>query len=393
MIDRVILLILDSLGVGALPDAALYGDEGSDTLRSVLRESGADIPNLCRLGLGNLTEAGCTVDQDEGCWGRMRELSPGKDTTTGHWEMTGLVLDYSFPTYPEGFPRRIMEEFERIIGTRTIGNIPASGTDILNSMGEEHLRTGHPIVYTSADSVFQIAAHREITPIEQLYDYCRAARKILDRESNPVARVIARPFTGSGGRYRRDNASRMDFSIEPPGNTLLDNLKDEGKMVFGIGKTGDIFAHRGFTDEVKTADNTDTCGKLLDSIKANRGRRGLIMANFVDFDSAYGHRRDALGYGKSLEEFDRFIPLIKCEMSESDILIITADHGCDPTHSRHSDHTREYVPLLAWGQRTKKKKPLGMDLELSDCGQTVADLLGSGKLLHGKSLKNSILRR
>lgn len=392
MSGNVILIVLDSLGVGALPDAESYGDAGADTLGNIYRERGLDIPGLCDLGIGKITPVGCPKAPAEGCWGRMRELSPGKDTTTGHWEMTGVVLDFTFPTYPDGFPDDIIREFEKKIGTGTLGNYARSGTEILEDLGDKHCSTGYPIVYTSADSVFQIAAHEDVVPLEKLYEYSLAAREILGGP-NPVARVIARPFNGVSGDYRRNNAGRRDYSIEPPSPTLLDNLKEEGKPVCGVGKIGDIFAHRGLTEEIKTKDNFDTVDRTVEAVKRYRGRGGLIMANLVEFDSVYGHRRDAEGYGRALEEFDRRIPEIKSALSEEDILIVTADHGCDPAHSSHTDHTREYVPLLIFGAGVKADFELGMELEFSDCGQTVADLLGSRKLDNGRSLKDRILRK
>jgi phosphopentomutase len=319
----------------------------------------------------------------------MSEKSPNKDTTTGHWEIAGLVLDSVFPTYPGGFPPALIDTFEKRIGTGTIGNYARSGTEILNELGDEHLRTGYPIVYTSADSVFQIAAHKDRVPVDTLYEFCRTARRLLTGEHS-VARVIARPFTGAVGDFKRDNAARKDFSLAPPEDTLLDHLKNEGLFVSAIGKIGDIFGHRGTTEEIPTDDNADGIGKTVDAIKKYRCQKGLIFVNLVDFDMVYGHRRDGKGYAAALEAFDRGIPSVIDLLSEDDLLIVTADHGCDPTHTLHTDHTREFVPVLVYGKKTEKNVDLGQRETFADCGQTIAGLLGVKSLKNGKSFQRSI---
>lgn len=392
MINKVVLIILDSIGVGELPDAGKYGDEGANTLSNIYRERGLDIPNLCSMGMGRITDIGCSDIPVSGAYGRMMEISPGKDTTTGHWEMTGVPLDFSFPTYPDGFPAEMIAEFEGRIGRKTLGNYASSGTEILDELGSEHMKTGFPIVYTSADSVFQLAAHEDIIPLEQLYEFCSIAREVVNGE-NPIARVIARPFTGSEGAFQRDNAARKDYSIEPPENTLLDNLKNEGAFVAGVGKIGDIFAHRGLTDEIKSKNNMDTVDKTLETIKKYKGEKGLIFINLVDFDSVYGHRRDVEGYRKAIEDFDGRLPEILAALDDDTLLFISADHGCDPTMGIHTDHTREYVPLLVAGKKVKSENNLGMDIKYADCGQTIAEILGSLKLGAGVSFRDKLFRK
>jgi phosphopentomutase len=320
----------------------------------------------------------------------MAETSPNKDTTTGHWEMCGNPVDFSFPTYSEGFPERIIKKFEEKIGRKTIGNYPMSGTEILKQLGREHYETGRPIVYTSADSVFQIAAHMDIIPLEELYDISLAAREML-KGDDAVSRVIARPFTGKPGNFKRYEEGRKDISLEPSGETLLDKLKDAGKIVVGLGKIGDIFAHRGLTEEIKTKNNSDGIDKTIKVIADNEGRSGLIFVNLVEFDSVFGHRRNTRGYADALMEFDSRLGEIQQAMTEDDILMITADHGCDPTFGRHTDHTREYVPLLVGGRKVKKDVDLGIRETFADCGQTVADILGIEKLRAGVSFKEDII--
>jgi phosphopentomutase len=385
MIQRVILIILDSVGIGGMPDAAVFGDEGVNTLLHVYRQRGVlNIPNLCSLGIGNIVNVDCIPTEVFGCYGRMGEQSPSKDTTTGHWEIAGLVLDLSYPTYPNGFPEKLIEEFENKIGTKTLGNYPRSGTEILKELGDDHLRTGYPIVYTSADSVFQLAAHRDIVPVESLYEYCRIARELLTGEHS-VGRVIARPFAGSKGNLKRDNGARRDYSLAPPGDTLLDLVKKEGFFVAGVGKIGDIFGHRGLTEEIHTFNNQDGIDKTIEALKKYRRMRGLIFVNLVDFDMVYGHRRDVEGYARALEAFDRSILKIINDLSEDDLLIVTADHGCDPTYKQHTDHTREYVPLLVYGEKAKKNVDLGTRDTFADCAQTIADVLGVEKPKYGTS--------
>jgi len=388
-IKRVILIVMDSVGAGEMEDAGFYNDKGADTLGHIYEKTKVNLPNLCRLGLGKIAKIGCEEAKVTGSFGRLKEVSPGKDTTSGHWELAGLELDFAFPTYPEGFPREIMEEFEKRIGTKTIGNYPFSGTEILKKHGKEHVETGFPIVYTSADSVFQIACHEEIVPLEKLYEYCRTARKLLTGEHS-VGRVIARPFTGEPGNFRRDNAARRDFSLQAPEKTLLDILKEEGFMVTGIGKIGDIFAHRGLTKEIHTDNNMDGVDKTLKAIKESEGRKGLIFVNLVEFDSVYGHRRDIEGYAKALKDLDLKVPELMSSLNKDDVLVFTADHGCDPSHTAHTDHTREYVPLLVSGAGIKKGYEL-KDKKFSDLGQTVADMLGCSSLLSGNSFLDEIL--
>jgi phosphopentomutase len=377
--------------VGYLPDADRFNDRGAHTLLHIYEQRGGlNIPHLCSLGLGNIAAIGCNPPEIIGCYGKMNEQSGGKDTTTGHWEIAGLVVDAAFPTYPRCFPADIITAFEEKIGKGILGNYPKSGTIILEELGEEHLKTGSPIVYTSADSVFQIAAHEDVVPLETLYAYCRAARSILTGE-HAVGRVIARPFRGTPGRFERNNAARKDFSVTPPAETLLDLLKLKGFLTLGIGKIGDLFGHRGLSEEIHTKNNQDGVDQTLESMEKYRRQQGLIFVNLVDFDMVYGHRRDVEGYAKALEAFDRRIPQILATMSSGDMLIITADHGCDPTYSAHTDHTREYVPLLVYGEKIKKNVDLGIRATFADCGQSIADMLGAGKLAHGQSFKKDIM--
>ena len=390
MVNRVVLIVLDSVGVGYLPDAHRFNDDGVNTLLHIYQVRGSlDIPNLCSLGMGKIVDVGCRGGEIRGCYGKMGERSPNKDTTTGHWEIAGVVLDVPFPTYPTGFPPDIIEEFEKKIGTKTLGNYPRSGTEILKELGDHHMETGYPIVYTSADSVFQLAAHEDIVSLETLYEYCRVARNMLTGK-HAVVRVIARPFRGSSGRFERDDAARRDLSLTPPGETLLDRLRKRGCFVAGVGKIGEIFAHRGLTEEMHTNDNRDGVDKTVGLMRKYQNKTGLIFVNLVDFDMAYGHRRNAEGYARALEDFDRRIPQIMDALSEDDVLIITADHGCDPAYGAHTDHTREYVPLLVCGETIRKEIDLGTRDTFADCGQTIADMLGAGTLQYGRSFKGEI---
>lgn len=390
-LERIIWIVLDSAGVGELPDAAMFQDQGANTLLNIRKQRGRlDLPNLCSLGLGRIVDLDCPRGPVVGCYGKMAERSPGKDTTSGHWELAGLILEQPFPTYPQGFPPEVMAEFEKRIGRQTLGNYPRSGTTILEELGEEHLRTGYPIVYTSADSVFQIAAHEKVITLEELYEFSRIAREILTGEHR-VARVIARPFIGKPGKFERNNAGRRDFSIKPPGMTLLNYIKNSGQMSMGLGKIGSIFGHSGFTDEVLTKDNRDGMDKIVEAMVQTRGQKGLIFANLVDFDMVYGHRRNAEGYGAALEEFDRGLEPLMASLDVADLLVITADHGCDPTFAAHTDHTREYVPLLMFGRSIKQGVDLGIRPTFADCGQTLADILGVGPLAQGQSFKKEIL--
>jgi phosphopentomutase len=389
MVNRVVLIVLDGVGVGELPDAAAFGDAGTNTLAHVADAvGGLTLPSLEALGLGHVGEfAGIRrVSEPDGCFGKMAELSNGKDTTVGHWEISGLVQEVPFPTYPNGFPPEVVHAFEQVTGRKVLGNRPASGTEIIRELGEEHLRTGAPIVYTSADSVFQVAAHERVIPVEELYRMCREARKLL-RPPHQVARVIARPFVGEPGAFVRTE-HRRDFSLDPPGQTLLDRLKMSGQPVIGIGKIEDLFNGRGLTRSVHAGNN----GACLDeTIRGFRTvPRGLIFVNLVDFDMRYGHRNDAAGYAKALEEFDARLPTMLGLMRPGDLMCLTADHGNDPT-APGTDHSREYVPLLAYGPRLARGVNLGTRRTFADLGQTIADALGVQRLPWGESFLDSLV--
>ena len=384
---RIVWIILDSAGIGEMPDAEAYGDAGSDTLGNIARARQLHLPNLCRLGLANIKPlAGLPPDPSPlACFGRCALASPGKDTTTGHWEMAGIHLKKAFPVYPKGFPPEIMSEFERRIGRATLGNYPASGTEIIRELGEQHIRSGAPIVYTSADSVFQIAAHEEVVPIEELYRMCEIAREILSGD-HEVGRVIARPFIGVPGAYVR-TANRHDYAIPPPRGMLLDKLEAQGVEVTAVGKIADVYVGRGITRAFKTRNNADGVAQILNAMGTYRD--GLLFANLIDFDQLYGHRNDVEGYARALEEFDQWLPKITMRMDTADLLILTADHGCDPT-TPSTDHSREYVPLLVQGFRAKRGVDLGLRQSLSDIGQTVAGNFGI-ILERGNSFLKAIL--
>lgn len=374
MLRRAIVLVLDSAGVGELPDAARYDDEGSSTLPHVAEAvDGLRLPHLERLGLGRIIPiAGVRpVAEPEAAFGRMAEQSAGKDSTTGHWELMGLILPRPFPTYPEGFPREIVTAFETAIGRSVLGNRPASGTAIIDELGAVHLRTGFPIVYTSADSVFQIAAHETVVPVEQLYEWCRAARRVLVGD-HAVSRVIARPFVGEPGAFQRTDR-RRDLSLEPVGQTILDVLVARGVPVFAIGKIGDLFAERGISESVHTHDDLDGLARTAEA--ARRVDRGLIFANVVDLDTVYGHRNDAEGYARQLERIDAALEPILAAAGRDTLLVITADHGNDPT-TPSTDHSREYVPLLARGGGLRAGADLGTRRTFADVGAAVAAALG-----------------
>jgi phosphopentomutase len=391
IMKRVILIVLDSVGIGALPDAQAYNDRGANTLGNLYKVRGhLKVPNLLQLGLGKLVDIGDMPAEAIGCYGKMAERSASKDTTSGHWEIAGIMVDQPFPTYPHGFPQALIAEFEKLIGTKTLGNCPASGTEIIKELGREHLSSGYPIVYTSADSVFQIAAHEQIVPLEKLYEYSRMARRLLTGE-HAVGRVIARPFKGTVASFERNNADRKDFSVAPPESMLLDRLQERGHFVAGVGKIGDIFGHRGLTEEIHTPDNTNGVDKTIATMHKYHHQSGLIFTNLVDFDMVYGHRRNVEGYAAALEEFDRRLPQLFDAMARNDMLIITADHGCDPTYTTHTDHTREYVPLLVCGEVVKKNVDLGTRETFADCGQTITDLLDAQPLRHGQSFKKDII--
>ncbi len=388
---RVIWIVLDSVGIGPLPDAAEYGDippgsppgEGRNTLGHIARTRPLLLPNLVRLGLANIAPLAHLTPPAEPAafFGKGATHSPGKDTTTGHWEMAGVWLDQAFPVYPNGFPREIIEQFERAIGKKTLGNKPASGTEIIKELGAEHVRTGFPIVYTSGDSVFQIAAHEEVIPIPQLYRMCEIARKMLDGKHR-VGRVIARPFLGQPGAFRRTER-RHDYAVEPPRPMLLDVLAERKVPVLGIGKIHDIYNGRGVDNYVTTKNNIDGMEKLRTALRQQAA--GLIFINLVDFDMLYGHRKDVEGFARSLEEFDAMLGPFLQLLQPSDLLMITADHGCDPDEcSPSTDHSREYVPIIAYTPRAQKGSSLGVRATLADMGQTVAENFG-GAIPHGTS--------
>ncbi len=382
--DRVVWIVLDSVGIGEMPDAAEYGDVGSDTLGNIARQQHLTLPNLCHLGLANIKPlTGLNaIEQPAGAFGKCALASPGKDTTTGHWEMVGIHLPKPFPLCPHGFTPAIMDAFESRIGRKTLGNKAASGTEIIKELGEEHVRTGFPIVYTSADSVFQIAAHEGVIPLEELYRICQIARDLL-RGPDEVGRVIARPFLGRPGSFTR-TPNRKDFAVPPPPGMLLDQLKAQHVPVYSIGKIADIFLHRGIDRYVKTKDNGDGMHKI--SLAMREQTTGLVFANLVDFDQQYGHRNDVEGYASALESVDVWLPSLS--LHERDLVILTADHGCDPT-TASTDHSREYTPLLAYGPLVKPGVNLGTRTTLSDIGQTVAENFGT-QIPQGSSFLSDI---
>ena len=387
--ERIVWIVLDSVGIGALPDAAEYDDTGRDTLGHICKSRLLALPNLVRLGLANIAPLDHLTPpaRPEGCYGKGATHSPGKDTTTGHWEMAGIWLPQAFPVYKHGFPRELIEQFECAIGRKTIGNKPASGTEIIKELGEEHIRTGFPIVYTSGDSVFQIAAHEDVIPIADLYRMCEIARKILDGP-NKVGRVIARPFTGAPGNFRRTER-RHDYAVEPPRPMLMDVLVERNIPIFGIGKIHDIYNGRGVDRYVTTKSNADGMQKLHGTLAEQK--TGLIFANLVDFDMLYGHRKDVEGFAKSLEEFDRLLAPMLRAMTPRDLLMITADHGCDPDPAwPTTDHSREYVPIVTYSAAGKSGVSLGIRDTLADMGQTIAENFGAA-IPHGKSFLPQIL--
>ena len=387
--NRIVLMVLDSAGIGEMPDAADWGDAGADTLGHILESRPVDLPNLQNLGLGNIRPLKDlpAIENPIGGYGKCTLFSNGKDTTTGHWEMAGIILKKAFPTFPKGFPERIINEFvsaARVPGV--LANVPASGTEIIKQFGEEHVKTGKPIVYTSADSVFQIAAHEEIIPVERLYEICEIARKILDG-ADKVGRVIARPFVGETAETFKRTENRHDYAVAPPPDNLLPLLKDNGLDVVCIGKIASIYDSCGVTEDLTAKNNDQSIDQTVSALNAES--RGLIFSNLVDFDMLYGHRRDTEGYAKALEHFDRRLPEILGAMRADDLLIITADHGNDPT-KEGSDHTREYVPLLVYGKSARANVNLGTRASLADIGQTIAGNFGL-QLKDGESFLNRIL--
>ncbi|BCS34123.1 phosphopentomutase [Luteitalea sp. TBR-22] len=385
--ERIIAIVLDSVGIGELPDAARYGDQGSDTLGNIARQVPLHLPTLRHLGLDRLVPAlGVAVGAPAGAWGRMAEASAGKDSVTGHWEMAGIVLDRAFPTFPQGFPPAVMDAFTRGIGRPALGNVVASGTEIIARLGEEHMRTGAPIVYTSADSVFQIAAHEDVVPVAELYRYCEVAFDIVGRGMG-VGRVIARPFVGSPGAFRR-TANRHDYALTPPVDTLLDLMTAAGHPVVAVGKIKDLFAGRGIARHLPTASDDEGMDRIDEAMRDVP--RGLIWANLVDFDALYGHRNDVDGYARNLERFDARLADLLPHLRESDLLVVTADHGNDPT-TPSTDHSREYVPLLATGARVAPGVSLGTRQTFADLGQTMAANFGVGPLAHGTSFLDALV--
>jgi len=387
--SKVVLIVTDSMGVGALPDAADYKDAGADTFGHILeKKKDIKIPNLLKLGIGNIDGVGWrdkACSRPAGAFGKMAEISKGKDTITGHWEISGIYTETPFKTYPDGFPKSFIDEFEKEIGVGVLGNYPTSGTEVIEKLGPLHEATGKPIVYTSADSVFQIAANVDVIPLERLYEICETARRLLVGDV-ACGRVIARPYIVKDGKRVR-TSDRKDYAVSPPEDTVLDNIKKAGKRVYAIGKINDIFNGKGVTDAVHTSSNMDGVDKTIEALKMDFD--GFVFTNLVDFDSQYGHRRDPLGYGECIEKFDARVPEIMEAMSDDDVLMICADHGNDPVHSGF-DHTREYVPILVYGNKVKAGVNLGIRKSFADVGATAADILGAEPAAIGESFKEVI---
>jgi phosphopentomutase len=383
---RVIVIVLDSVGIGELPDASAYGDEGSNTLGHIVERASPSLPTLASLGLAHLVEMpGALPDRVHGAYGRLAERSAGKDSVTGHWELMGIVLERAFPTFPHGFPADLIAAFERRIGRSSLGNVVASGTAIIDELGARHVETGWPIVYTSADSVFQIAAHEEIVPLQQLYEWCEIAYEVAV-EGIGLGRVIARPFVGTPGAFRR-TANRHDYAMPPIGETLLDRLTARGITVTAIGKIRDLFAGRGVTTSTSTASDDEGMDQVVRAIESETP--GLVFANLVDCDTQYGHRNDVSGYARNLERFDARLAATLPKLAPDDLLIITADHGNDPS-TPSTDHSREYVPLLAAGRGVRAGVDIGTRATFADLGQTLAEIFGVGPLAHGTSFLKEI---
>lgn len=388
MINRAVLIVLDSVGVGELPDAAEYGDAGSNTVKNIYKAmENFSLPNLEKMGLLNINGFEDIRKSEEytGTVAKCNEKSKGKDTTTGHWEISGLILDKPFPTYPNGFPEDFLKKFEERVGRKTIGNYAASGTEIIKILGKEHVDTGNLIVYTSADSVFQIAAHEEVVPLEELYEICAAAREMLQGEHG-VGRVIARPFTGTEGNYTR-TSNRKDFSLIPPKDTLLDYVSKNGLEVYAIGKIEDIFVNKGITRSNHTHSNEEGIEATLEALKEDF--KGLIFTNLVDFDMVYGHRNNVQGYADALKYFDDKLPEIVAGLKDGDVLIITADHGCDPT-TESTDHSREYIPLIVYGKSIKGNNNLGVLDTYASIGKTILDMFKIENDIAGESVLGNI---
>ncbi len=390
MIDRVILIVIDSVGIGEMPDAEKFGDKGANTLKRIsTTKNKINIPNLEKLGIGHIDGVDYLNKPDDyvGVVARIKEASNGKDTTTGHWEMAGLRIDTPFKTYPNGFPKRVIDEFEKQIGRESLCNRPASGTVIIEELGEEHMKTGKPIVYTSADSVFQIAAHEDIIPIDELYKMCEIAREIL-RGEDQVARVIARPFKGEVGNFER-TPNRRDYSLSPFGTTVLDELKNSGFDVIAVGKIVDIFNGVGVTEDIHTVSNMDGVDQTINYM--NGDNKGLIFTNLVDFDAKFGHRRNIEGYKNALEEFDARLPEVFDNLRDTDLLMITADHGNDPGY-KGTDHTREHIPFIMYSKAIVQGKSLGTLDTFSDIGATISDIFKVNPTQNGTSLLPKILK-
>lgn len=388
---KVILIVTDSLGVGAMPDAAQYGDAGADTFGHIWQHCGRiDMPNLLRIGWGNMPEVSfhdLAIYDPEANVGKCAEASKGKDTTTGHWEIAGLPTDVPFKTYPNGFPQDFMEAYQKAIGMECLGNYPASGTEIIEVLGDEHEATGKPIVYTSADSVFQIAMNVDKFGLDTLYHYCEVARKMLVGDW-ACGRVIARPYIINAEGKRERTSDRKDYSVTPPGDTILDMIKNAGKMVYAIGKIHDIFNGKGVVKSVHTTSNMDGIDKTIEAMREDF--EGLIFTNLVDFDAKYGHRRDPEGYARCIEEFDARLPEIMKEMVNDDVLMICADHGNDPT-APGTDHTREYIPIITWGHTLKYGAEIGIRDSFGDIGATICELLRVPFTGVGTSFKKQIV--
>ena len=390
MIKRAVLIVLDSVGAGELPDAADYGDVGSNTLKNIYKHAqNFSLPNLENLGILNIDgfEDLKSSDSFLGSVAKCNQKSKGKDTTTGHWEISGLIIDKPFPTYPDGFPEELISEFEKKIDRKVIGNYAASGTEIIKELGKEHMETGNIIVYTSADSVFQIAAHEEVVPLEELYNICTNARMMLQGEHG-VGRVIARPFIGEEGNFIR-TGNRKDFSLKPYNDTMLDFVKNSGREVYAIGKIEDIFVNKGISNSNHTKNNEEGIEALIQALKEDF--EGLIFTNLVDFDMIYGHRNNVQGYAEALMDFDRKLPEIIANLKEDDVLIITADHGCDPTTSS-TDHSREYIPLIFYGKSIKENNNLGILDTFASIGKTVLDIFDIENDIKGISVKSQIIK-
>ncbi len=390
---KVVLIVLDGIGIGALPDARMYGDEGANTLRHTAEAVGVlHLPHLQKLGLGNIVDAPGVqpVEIAEGCFGKMAERSAGKDSTTGHWELGGLITDKAFPVYPNGFPKGLLDSFLLVTGCKGfLGNKPASGTEIIQELGDEHVSTGYPIVYTSGDSVFQIAAHEGVIPLSKLYEICQATRTRVVVGEHSVGRVIARPFVGQSGLYTR-TTNRRDFALLPPGKTILDLLSDEGIETIGVGKIDDLFCGQGLKEKLHTTSNAEGIRVTRDA--AARLHTGFVMTNLVDFDMLYGHRQDAKGMAAALEDFDKELPSILDVLHDGDILILTADHGNDPA-DKSTDHSREYVPLLCYVKAGKKNVNLGTRSTFADIAKTISEYFSPDRSesLAGNSFLSSVV--